>query len=478
MTSAGGKLARDSLWMVVVQLYGKGLTLLFSLYLASALGVEKFGIYGYVMAMVTMIASFADFGANTFHVRETAITADVEGRRALLTSSLTVRAVLGLTGLLAILFLSQVVLSNGIVRLLVILFGLAMFFNNISGGFSYTLVGLESFGFYGLVTIIIQTFNIGASCLLVYLGFGLPGIGYAFSAWGFLSLVLFLAVVSKRYFLPILRISRQEILRFFRGAAPIGLTVILTTIYYKSDYVILKYFHGEGEVGFYNAAYVVVNALIFLPTTISTTFLPRLTFLKQNDPAKLELIYRHIFKYLFYAGFGLGFGTLAVSADLIRAIYPAEYAPAHLALNLLIWALSMMFINSMQGNMLVAIGKQNLLPFITGAAALTNIVLNLIFIPAYGMRGAAVTTVAAEIIAGGSSMYFLTKYNSTRHILLIMVRTAIAGLLMFGLLKVIDGVTLFVRVPVGIVVFFACLVLLRGLTATDFGPIREMLKRE
>jgi O-antigen/teichoic acid export membrane protein len=478
MTTAGGKLARDSLWMVVVQLYGKGLTLLFSLYAASALGVEKFGIYGYVMAIVTMIAALADFGANTFQVRQTAITIDTPQRKTLLTSSLTMRAVLGLVGLLLILFLSRFFMTDRLVSVLLVLFGLGMFFNNISGGFSYTLIGLESFGIYGLLSVVSQTFNIGAACLLIYLGLGLLGIGYAFSVWGLVALVMISIVVSKKHYIPVFNVPRRQVVDFLKGAAPIGLTALLSSIYYKSDYVILEYFRGEAEVGLYNAAYVIVNALIFLPTTISTTFLPRLAFLKQHDPEKLEIVYRHIFKYLFFAGFGLGFGTLAVSADLVAAIYPAEFAPAHLALSLLIWALSLIFINSMQGHMLVAIGKQNLLPYITGAAAVTNIVLNLIVIPVYGMRGAAVTTVVAEIVAGASSIYFLRKYNHVGHIFLIAARTAAAGIVMLALLMILQNVTLFVRVPVGIIVYFAVLVFVGGITATDLAPIREILKRE
>ncbi len=477
MTSAGGKLARDSFWMILVQVFGKGLALLFSLYAASALGVEKFGAYGYAIAIVAMVTAFSDFGTNTFLIRQTAVASDKSGRRRLLSASLTIKFALGLLGLLIIVFLSRILPVDRTVSFLLILFGLGMFFNNIGSGFSNTLIGLESFGLYGIISIFSQTINIGAACLLIYLGLGLIGIGYAFSGWGFLSFILISLIVMKRHYPPIFRISRKEIAKFIRGAAPLGFTAILVTIYYKSDYIILEYFKGTGEVGLYSAAYVVVNALIFLPTTISTTLLPKLSFLKENDPDKLKFIYQYVFKYLFFAGFGLGFGTLAVSSDLIAVIYPDDFARAYLALNILIWALALIFINAMQGNMLVALEKQRLLPYITGAAAAVNIGLNFILIPRYGIQGAALTTVLAEIVAGGSCLYILRNLNSPIYIIKVAYKTLTAGLSMYIVLLAIEYLSLFIRVPLGIGVYFIVLIILRGLTMTDLKPLKEMLKR-
>lgn len=477
MTSAGGKLARDSFWMVLVQVFGKSLALSFSLYAAHVLGVEKFGIYGYAMAIITIVAAFSDFGANTYQIRQTAVTATNEERRRLLSESLAVRVSLAAIGFLAILLISGTMSGRETVSLLLILFGLGMFFNNISGAFSYTLIGLENFLLYGMIAIFSQAINIGAASLLVFLGLGLRGIGYAFSAWGFISLVLISLIVSSRHYSPLFRLSRDRIYAFFKGAAPIGLTAILATIYYKSDYVILQYFKGDGQVGLYNAAYAVINALIFLPTTVSITFLPRLTFLKENDPEKMAVIYRYIFKYLLFMGFGLGFGTIAVSRDLIAAIYPDDFITAYLALNILIWALALIFINSLQGNMLVALGRQKLLPYITGSAAVVNIALNFLVIPRYGMQGAAFTTVAAEIVAGGSCLYILRKNNAARHIMPVAAKTLIAGIGMYLFLGPLQGLTLFVRIPAGVIIYFIILVILRGLTKTDLGPIREMLRR-
>ena len=477
MTSPRGKLARDSFWMIIVQIYGRGLSMVFSLYAAYALGVENFGTYGYVMAIVAMISAVSDFGSNTYQVRQTAIISDKDHCRLLLSNALFARLALGMVGLIAIMILAMLLLEVRIVSWLIILFGLAMFFNNVNGAFMYTLIGREKFGLYGVISAVSQTMNMGAACLLIYLGYGLLGIGYAFLGWGLLSLILISLVVSKRLYSPAVKFSRGEIIAFLKGAAPIGLTALLTTIYYKSDYIILEYFRGHTEVGLYNAAYVILNALIFIPATISSTLLPRMSFFSENDLVKLGILYRHAFKYLLFAGFGLGFGTLAVSSNLIRAIYPEDFASAYLALNILIWALALIFVNSIQGSMIIAVGKQKLMPLITGSAAVVNIGLNLAVIPRYGIQGAAFTTVLAEIVAGGSCLYILRNFNGPANIMRIVIKTLIAGFSMYAFLLAIEHYSLFLRVPLGIVIYFAALVILKGLTKTDLVPLKEMLKR-
>ncbi len=222
---------------------------------------------------------------------------------------------------------------------------------------------------------------------------------------------------------------------------------------------------------------MVISALIFLPTTISTTFLPKLSLYYESNSRKLEIAYKYVFKYLFFAGFGLGFGAVAVSSDLIAVIYPDEYSSAYLVLNILIWALALIFVNSMQGNMLIATGKQKLLPYITGTAAAVNIGLNLAVIPRYGMRGAALTTVLAEVIAGGCCIYILRNFNGPSNIARVAVKTLIAGSGMYLFLIVMQNYSLFIRIPSGIIIYFAILAAIKGVTKADLQPLREMLRR-
>jgi O-antigen/teichoic acid export membrane protein len=477
MSSTGGKLVRNSFWMISVQVFGRGLTLLFSLYAASALGVEKFGVYGYAMAIVTVMAAFSDFGANTYQIRQTAVlTASVE-RRLLLSGSLVMRLSFGLFGFIVLFILAQVLGQDKTTTILIILLGGGMFFNNLSSSFTQSLIGLESFKLYGLIAIFSQAMNVGAAILLIYSGFGLMGIGYAYSGWGILSFLIITSIFIRKHYSPATIVTRESVTKFLRGAIPLGLTVILVTIYYKSDYVILGHFRDATEVGFYNAAYVIVNAMIFIPTTISTTILPRLSYLGHHDRDNLGTIYQRVFKYLFFAGFGLGVGTLAVSSDVVAAIYPDEFAVSYQALNILIWALAMIFINSLQGNMLIALGKQKQLVYITGAAAVVNVGLNFLAIPRYGMLGAALTTVLAELVAGGSCLYILRNYNSAVNILPTAIRTIVAGVSMYALLLIAGGVSLFIRVPFGIVIYFTVLYAIGGLNREDFQTVMEIFKR-
>ena len=477
MRVTGGRLARDSVWMISVQVFGRGLTLLFSLYAASALGVEKFGVYGYAMAIITLIASFADFGSNTYQVRQTAVLPYELEKRRLLTSALSLRTTLSIIGYVILLIVVKILNRDETTSTLILLLGAGMFFNNIASGFTQSLVGLENFKLYGWIATASQALNVGAACLLIYAGYGLLGIGYAYSIWAFISFIAITFLFVFRHYAPAFRFSGKELKSFFLGALPIGLTVILVSIYYKSDYIILGYFKGSIEVGYYNAAYVIVNAMIFIPATISTTVLPRLANFFGKEDENLEILYQKVFKYLFFAGFGLAFGTMAVSSKLIASIYPGEFAISFKALNILIWALALIFFNSIQGNMLVAIGKQNYLVYVTGAAAIINVGLNFLAIPRYGMQGAASTTVLAEIVAGISCLYILRDYNGVVNVLPTIIRTIVAGVSMYTMLLIIGDITLFVKIPFGIFIYFIVLYAIGGLAKSDIQTVKDIFRR-
>ena len=89
-------------------------------------------------------------------------------------------------------------------------------------------------------------------------------------------------------------------------------------------------------------------------------------------------------------------GTL-LAGPIITFIYGVKYSGSILPLRILIWNIGVIWISIHYGNTLIACDRQNRYLVGVSLGALSNIVLNLIFIPLYGMTAAAVTTVFSEI---------------------------------------------------------------------------------
>jgi O-antigen/teichoic acid export membrane protein len=440
------------------------------------LGVEGFGRYGFAVAIMGFCTVLADFGLNQLQVRETSISKDNDSPRYHIVSSLVARIMLGFIGfavMAAFAFFSKKPTN---LKILLILFGGGVFFYNLMGSFSSVLVGLERFLSYGILSIIHNLGYISLATAGLFLGFGLVGIGVGHFAAALIILIIASYFVSTKVIRPMGKPDIEKAFGIFKRAVPLGITAVLVNIYYKADFVMLSFMKGDQEVGFYNSAYMIVNTLLLLITTFTATLLPRLSSLFATDFEALGRLYRTIFKYLLFAGLGCAFGAVALAGPIFLFLFDKAYLPGAAALSILVWASALMFVNAFQGTALIALDRKRQLAYMTGTAALVNIVLNLLLIPKFGFRGAAVATVISEVIAGAWSFILLTGLNPWRNILPQFAKSLAAALVMFLALHYISGIHVILRIAIGIFMYALVLIVIRGFDKNDWQLIKSVLK--
>ncbi len=85
-----------------------------------------------------------------------------------------------------------------------------------------------------------------------------------------LLMVLFakkLVKVSFEIDLPLMK-------QLLKEAIPIAIASVFTIIYFRIDVIMLSFLRGDAEVGLYSAAYRLTDALVFLPTVLTTSTFP------------------------------------------------------------------------------------------------------------------------------------------------------------------------------------------------------------
>ncbi len=58
---------------------------------------------------------------------------------------------------------------------------------------------------------------------------------------------------------------------FLKESAPIGITAIVTFLYFKCDTILLSFLQNQHDVGIYGAAYKIIETIIFFPAMIIGT---------------------------------------------------------------------------------------------------------------------------------------------------------------------------------------------------------------
>jgi len=84
---------------------------------------------------------------------------------------------------------------------------------------------------------------------------------------------------------------------------------------------------------------------------------------------------------------------------IVTLIYGQGYAPATIVLQIGIWQTVFSYLAYARDIWILATGKQKYLWIINLAGACTNILLNLLLIPLFGLIGAAITAVVTEFVA-------------------------------------------------------------------------------
>ncbi len=223
-------------------------------------------------------------------------------------------------------------------------------------------------------------------------------LGYVL-AWGIHGIGTYL--FTQKIFKNILPIfDFKYAFKLFKETLPLSGTLILNVLYFRADSFILAYFRNPAEVGIYNLAYQVFQAVLVLPTFVMNSFYPMMLetlkiniqrFSYQIKMAALSLIFIALFIMLV---------TYYISPFVIKLITGSGFAGSVESLRILSFGFPAYFLSALLMWIMVAKKMYKKLLIIYGLGLIVNITANLIFIPQYGF-------IAASWITGLSEYFIL-----------------------------------------------------------------------
>jgi len=179
-------------------------------------------------------------------------------------------------------------------------------------------------------------------------------------------------------------------------AWPFAILIVFTSIYNWVDSVMLSYMVGDEAVGLYNAAYRIYLLSLVVPQIFAISLYPVMSNLYDLSKNLLVNAYHEYLRQMVILSVPLGIGMLVLSEKITLFIYGEEYIKSSAALQILIWASVFIYIGYPGGRLLEIMGDQKFLSKMAGIGAVLNFLLNLLFIPKWGVYGASFTTLLTE----------------------------------------------------------------------------------
>lgn len=303
---------------------------------------------------------------------------------------------------------------------------------------------IRSFERIRALTLIEQIIQNGSKFIFllffILLGLGEFSIYYSF----FLGILLMLicAYGYCRLYLPILFLRKKQsapeqgiFSSFFSYSWPIMFWELFASIFYWIDSILLGYFKGTSEVGFYNGIVPIVLLLNFGPELFIQLFLPMITKkYSSGDKSDVQELSKQVAKWIWIFNLPLFFLIFFFPGVLINSFFGQEFLIAETSLRLLLIGTFFSSIALVSNNLIAMAGKSKLLMLDLVLAGLLNFALNLILIPkesifgitnSSGLEGAAISTMISTIFF--SILFFI---QAKKHTQIIPIRRKMLNVLL------------------------------------------------
>lgn len=218
----------------------------------------------------------------------------------------------------------------------------------------------------------------------------------------------------------------KELLRFSAPLVPTTLLWLITSI---SDRFIITAFHGEAMNGINSIAYKIPTVITTIFTMFSQAW--NMSVIQENDETARRDFYTSVFSLNQSFMYVLAAGVLMINRPLTYVWVNAKYHEAMLYSPILTLATVFTCFNVFLGSVYIAEKKTKRSLATSLAAGIINIVLNLAFIPKYGIYGAAGATLAAYGIV------FFYRLADTRKLIAFdfsMAKIAVNSLIMCAMM--------------------------------------------
>lgn len=317
--------------------------------------------------------------------------------------------------------------------------------------------------------------NLLGMVLLLWLGFRVMAV-VAFGTLVGVTQQVILTWGGARLLRPIPRLRPDLLWRIFREGFWLVIPVGIIALYTRIDQIFIFRWLGEEYTGQYRVAVTLTELLHLIPIAIVPLLTPHLSRVHALDSPGFVEFYQRVFRLMNLMVWPLCLSVFLWS-DWLVALYAPGFRGSATALRLLIWSEVWVFLGIVNHTLLVVIGRQRLDTIFVSGNCLLNILLNIWWIPWFGIAGAAAATSVGLAFGMFGGLYFAETREFSRCQYQLMAR-GLAGTLAGGAVAWLLGANSLTAVSAGAAACVGVLVALGGFGLADLAFWRTLRGKE
>jgi O-antigen/teichoic acid export membrane protein len=387
------KLEKNFMWMAAANIVGSLFSVTLFIYLARTLQAEAFGRVSYAHSFIFYLLNFVDLGLTTYGIREVA----KDRNRASEYVSEIVSFKLLIAGSLFIILVAATFLSSPSSSFRIIMLGASLLLFSSAMSTEWAYQGQEKMHMVFISFAATTLLQLVMVWVFVKGPYDMLKATPAYSLAAFIIPILFL--ISFRYRPKLDFTYLKRIKRYLASSLIIWLIAIFAQVYNGLDIVLLGLFRSPEEVGYFTIARRAIGGCTLLMVFLANALLPRLSATFNKDVCQFNSATGKFLKVSSSLAVLVFLPIIAFSGHLISMSLGSEYLPACVPFMIMGLGLIAVLFNLPYSTGLIAAGfEKEVLKQVVASASL-SVVLNLVLMPGYGMAGAAISFLAAEILA-------------------------------------------------------------------------------
>ena len=474
-------IVRNIKWLTISKIFIYLLSIITITLIPRYLGVEGYGQLNFIISFVGIFSIIGDLGLQTLIIRD--ISKNTKKAEEYFNNLFLFRILISLLFVFMV-FIFALFLKSPPTLGQIIIYTIGISFVLLSNFNISFLNGFQEIKYQAISDAIQKiTYTLGA-IIVVILNYKLFGIIVASATSSVFLFVFSFFAIRKFIKIKKLKFNKKYIKEKIILASPFILTTIFWMIYFNIDRIFITLIKGNYATGLYSISYTFIGFLLSILGILSTTFFPVLSNVSNNKQKLKSIVDKYLLLiYLFCVPVTIG--GIYLAPKIISLVFGSQYLGGTLAFQLIMFFFLLNSIGIINYHLLITNNLERYSLKILGISAVTNILLNFIFVPWLGIIGAAITTIISEIII------FIISYKKIKtdiikiNYLSPIIKPLVAsGFMLFGIMLfsrlypsgiLHNNFDVLISIVIGGIIYTTMLFITKAITLKQ---IKEMLKNE
>jgi O-antigen/teichoic acid export membrane protein len=460
-TSTKQTVAKNTVWLTISNFGGRLLKAIVVIYGARVLGAEGWGVFSYAVTLAGFLTLFIDPGINGILMRDASKASDEE-RSTIFATTFVIKICLVTLGVLIIIFIAPSFSTLPGAKALLPIVAFILAFDTMREFFSSLIRAREKMEWEAGIFLLTNVAIVAFGFIFLAIAATPASFGWAYVAGTALGAIVAMAVI-RNYFKKIFsHFSSRLIAPILQAAWPFAIMGAFGFLLTNTDILIISWIRSAADVGVYSATIRIIQTLYLIPMILQFSSLPLLSRLANSDKAKFRTALERTVSLVFLASIPIALGGAILGTPLMGLIFGIPFRAGGLSFSILLFALLFDFPAVILSSAIFAYNHQKSLIVTSVIGGATNVALDILLIPHFGIAGSAVATLFAQV-ASNSYLWHVMKKINYFEIMPHLKKIFPAGIVMAAATYLLSllGLHVIVNILLSGALYFAMLYLLR-----------------